>query len=73
MSTTSNLTTRAFERSNPGQTPKGRGGWLFQATRTSMAFDDDLFGEMVCFSGTFTEARKAAARHFGGQMFAVLP
>jgi hypothetical protein len=63
--TTTTVTTSPFRRSH-GTTPRGRGSWGFQASRTLNAFDCDCFGEVEFFQGTFTEASRAARQHFQG-------
>ena len=55
-----------------GHAPRGRGMWAFQKTTNYTAFDRELTGEILWFSGTLAEARKqlVAAGHNG--LFAVL-
>ena len=67
------FTTAPFVRSN-GKAPKGSGMWAFQASNTRVAFDDDRFGPVEMFTGTFAQARKAAGQAFAGCEFvAVCP
>jgi hypothetical protein len=67
------ITTKPYERSH-GTTPRGTGRWAFQATRTWVAFDADLFGEVAFIDGTFTEAKAQAAEVFtDAETVAVLP
>lgn len=48
--------------------------WAFQATSTHAAFDADLEGDVFFApAGTLTEAKAAAADHFGPVLVAVLP
>lgn len=66
------FTAAAFVRSHR-RSPKGRGSWAFQRTVRSTAFDAELFGPIEFFTGTLTEAKKAArAAGFTG-LVAVLP
>lgn len=67
------VTTSSFVRSHQRQ-PRGYGGWAFQQSSSSDAFDADLRGDILFVSGTYTEARTAAVAHFAGAEFvAVLP
>lgn len=67
------VTTRAFERSH-ARPPRGRGGWIFQRSYSRDAYDDELYGEMRNFNGTYAEARAAARRAMSDAEFlAALP
>ena len=54
------ITTRPYNRSH-GKAPQGNGGWAFQRSTTEVAFDADLYGDILFTKfGTLTECRKAA-------------
>lgn len=66
------FTNRAFERSH-GRSPRGFGSWAFQATERLAAFDDDLVGEPVFFTGTLTDAKAQLVATGVEGTWAVLP
>lgn len=66
------FTDAAFIRSH-GKPPRGRAGWLFQKSKTRTAFDRDLHGEIVCFSGTLTDAKHQAQACGMTGVWAILP
>tara|TARA_R110000824_G_C14889720_1_gene644298 strand:- start:179 stop:391 length:213 start_codon:yes stop_codon:yes gene_type:complete len=57
------FTTSPFERSH-GRKPKGFGMWAFQPATRQTAFDAELTGEVEFFTGTLTEAKAQARKHF---------
>ncbi len=64
------VSNRPYERSHLTE-PRGRGSWAFSSFAGGVEE-----GEPVFFSGTLTEARSAARKHFaalGIQEIAVLP
>lgn len=71
MNNTNTPTNRSYVRTT-GRNPRGTGAWAFQASRTEVAFDADLFGEVVFANGTLTEARRQAATVLSGPFLATL-
>lgn len=67
------ITTSAWVRSHGRFRPPAFGTFWFRPTRSSVAYDADLHGEGVSFTGTWAEASKAALAHYPTGLIAVLP
>lgn len=74
MASTQEFTTSAYVRAH-GKLPRGTGAWAFQRSRTLVAFDRDLFGEVVfVYAESYSKAKAEMARRFAGsapQLWAV--
>lgn len=66
------FTNANFVRSH-GKNPGGYGNWAFQNATSRYAFDNELFGPVLFFSGTLTDARRLAAAAGMTGVVAVLP
>lgn len=55
-----------------GKAPKGQGGWAFQATTSSTAFDAERYGDIRIYFGTLTEAKAAARQAMSDKIVSVL-
>jgi hypothetical protein len=66
------FTTDAFFR-NHMRYPRGSGLWAFQRTTRHSAFSTELFGEVLFFHGTLTEAKAQAKAAGMSGLIAILP
>lgn len=75
MRTKPTFTNAAFVRSH-GKNPSGRGSWIFCASRTEIAFTDDVNAASLVIaphSLTLTEAKRWMAEQGNTGLWAVMP
>lgn len=61
---TVDFTTRPFECAH-GKLPRGRGSWAFCPVQN--AYSDNYLDFVFWFNGRYTDAKRAAAKHFNKQ------